>query len=159
MDVESLHDILIILHSASATLSFFAGSFLMFSPVSIPYRRFFRLYWWALVGMVILLAGAIVIYWGQYSVTERIIFPGLFVLGIYMLYRAQGANRLFKSQQPGWKSVYLEHIGFTLISLFEGFVIVSGLNSGFPGWLVALFAILGVLLGRALIGFAQRKIE
>lgn len=159
MDVESLHDILIILHSASATLSFFAGSFLMFSPVSIPYQRFFRLYWWALVGMVILLAGAIIVYWGQYSGTERIIFPGLFVLGIYMLYRAQGANRLLKSQQPDWQSVYLEHIGFTLISLFEGFVIVSGLNSGFPGWLVALFAILGVLLGRALIGFAQRKIE
>jgi membrane-associated HD superfamily phosphohydrolase len=159
MDIESLHNILIILHSASATLSFFAGIFLMFSPVSIPDQRFFRLYGWALVGMVILLAGAIVVYWGQYSSTERIIFPGLFVLGIYMLYRAQGANRLLKSQQPEWEGVYLEHIGFTLISLFEGFVIVSGLHSGFPVWLVALFAILGVLLGRALIGFAQRKVE
>ena len=46
-----------------------------------------------------------------------------------------------------------------LISLFEGFIIVSGLNSGLPGWLVAILAILGVLLGRWLIRFAQRRIE
>ena len=47
--------------------------------------------------------------------------------------------------------------GFTLISLFEGFIIVSGLNSGLPGWLVALVAIIGVLLGRWSIGVAQQR--
>lgn len=158
MDIESLHDILIILHSALATVSFFAGGFLMFSPVSISYQRFFRLYWWTLVGMVVLLAAAIVVYWRNYSEIERIVFPGLLALGVYMLYRAHQANRLQSSQQPDWKRDYIEHIGFTLISLFEGFIIVSGLNSGLPGWLVAMIAILGVLLGRWLIGFAQRRV-
>jgi hypothetical protein len=98
------------------------------------------------------------VYWTNYSSVERIIFPGLFVLGIYMLYRARNANLLRKAHQNNWTQGYIEHIGFTLISLFEGFIIVSGLNSGFPGWLVALLAILGVLAGRWMIGFAQRRV-
>ena len=76
-----------------------------------------------------------------------------------MLYRARSASRLLQVQPNAWKHDYIEHIGFTLISLFEGFIIVSGLNSGLPGWLVAILAILGVLLGRWLIRFAQRRIE
>ena len=159
MDVNSLHNVFIILHSASATLGFFAGGFLMFSPVEISYQRFFRVYWWSLVAMVVLLAAAIAVYWRNYSDIEQIVFPGLLALAVYMLYRAQRANRLLSSQQPDWKRDYIEHIGFTLISLFEGFVIVSGLNAGLSGWLVAVFAILGFLLGRGLIGFAQRRIE
>jgi hypothetical protein len=108
--------------------------------------------------MVILLAGAILVSWKNYSTLERVIFPGLFVLGIYMLYRARNANLLRKTRQNEWTQDYIEHIGFTLISLFEGFIIVSGLNSGVPGWLVALLAILGVLAGRWMIGFAQRRL-
>ena len=58
----------------------------------------------------------------------------------------------------GIKHTFIEHIGFTLISLFEGFIIVSGLNSGIPGGLVAVVAILGVLVGRWALGLAQRRI-
>ena len=99
------------------------------------------------------------VYWTQYSRIERILFPGLFGLGLYMLYRARSARQLLGSRQRNWKQAYIEHIGFTLISLFEGFIIVTGLNSGSPGWLVALFAILGVILGRWAIGFAQQRVE
>ena len=159
MNINSLHDALIVLHSAFATISFFAGSFLMLSPLSISGRRFFNWYWWALIGMVILLAGAILVYWTEYSGVERIVFPGLLILGFYMLYRARDAKSLMQNQNNDWRHDYLENIGFTLISLFEGFVIVSGLNSGLPGWLVALLAILGVLLGRWLIRLAQRSIR
>jgi hypothetical protein len=159
MDNHSIHDLLIIMHAASATISFFAGGFLIFFPRAESDRRLVGLYWWTLVGMVVLLAGAILVYWVEYSTTERIIFPGLFGLGVYMLYRAQSAKHSLKSQQVGWKRAYIEHIGFTLISLFEGFVIVSGLTSGFPGWAVGILAILGVLIGRWLIGIAQKRAE
>jgi len=158
MDTQSLHNILIILHATSATICFFAGCFLILLPKQTADQQWFSVYWGALVGMVILLAGAILVYWTNYSSVERIIFPGLFVLGIYMLYRARNANLLRKARPNDWIQGYIEHIGFTLISLFEGFVIVSGLNSGFPGWLVALLAILGVLAGRWMIGFAQRRV-
>ena len=119
----------------------------------------FSLYAWFLIGLVVFLAGAMLVYWRQYSTTERILFPGLFGLGLYMLYRARSARQLLGSRQRNWKQAYIEHIGFTLISLFEGFIIVTGLNSGSPGWLVALFAILGVILGRWAIGFVQQRVE
>ena len=157
MDIQLIHNVLIILHAAAATIGFFAGCFLVFSRRNTLTQRWFGLYWWTLVGMVVLLAGAILVFWTEYSSAERIIFPGLFALALYMLYRARSANRLLGTQQNGWRHDYIEHIGFTLISLFEGFIIVSGLNSGLPVWLVALVAILGVLVGRWSIGFAQRE--
>jgi hypothetical protein len=108
--------------------------------------------------LVVLLGSAILVYWTEYFGTERIIFPALLGLGIYMLYRARRASLLLKTQPNGWKQNYIDHIGFTLISLFEGFIIVGGLNTGIPVWLIALAAILGVLLGRWVIGLAQRRI-
>jgi uncharacterized membrane protein YfcA len=157
MDIPVLHDVLIILHAASATISFFAGGILIFSLGHASAPRWFGLYWWTLVGMVVLLAGAMLVYWAEYSGVERIVFPGLFALGIYMLYRARSASRLLQVRTPSWKHDSIEHIGFTLISLFEGFFIVSGLNLGLPGWLVAILAILGVLVGRWAIGLARRR--
>ena len=158
MDVHSLHNVLIMLHAAAAAISFFAGFFLILSLRQASNQRLFSLYLWSLVGMVVLLIGAMLVYWNEYSDTERIIFPILLGLGMFMLYRAQNANRLLKVQQKDWKLGYIEHIGFTLISLFEGFVIVTFLNAGVPGWFVALLAILGVFVGRWMIGFAQRKV-
>jgi hypothetical protein len=52
----------------------------------------------------------------------------------------------------------VEHIGFTLISLFEGFIIVGGLDLGIPGWLVAIVAVLGLFAGRGLIGSAKQRV-
>ncbi len=158
MDINSIHSVIIILHAASATLAFFAGCLLIFSPAYTSNQRLFNVYEWALISMVVLLAGAIFVYWTQYSNVERIIFPALFALSIYMLYRAWSANRLLASAQIGWEIAYIEHIGFTLISLFEGFIIVSGLNSGFPGWLVGVVAVVGLLLGRWLIGSTRRRV-
>ena len=158
MDVQPLHNVLIMLHAATAAISFFAGCLLIFAPTYISNQRLFGLYWLTLVGMVILLAGAMLVYWNEYSDTERIVFPFLLGLGMFMLYRAQNARSLLKAQQDNWKLGYIEHIGFTLISLFEGFVIVTVLNAGGPGWLVALLAVLGVFVGRSMISLAQRKI-
>jgi hypothetical protein len=157
MNIQSIHNVLIILHAGAATISFFAGGLLVLVPAYTSNRGLFSFYWWLLIGMVILLLGAIVVYWTEYTSIERIIFPGLLILAFYMLFRARSANHLLRIQPNDWKRNYIEHIGFTLISLFEGFIIVSGLNSGVPGWLVALLAILGLLAGRWLISFAQRR--
>lgn len=158
MDTESIHNIITLLHAAAAALAFLAGCLLIFSSVYLSNQKLFSVYDWALISMVILLAGAIFVYWTEYSSVERIVFPGLLVLGIYMLFRAWSANRLLASQPNAWKNNYIEHIGFTLISLFEGFIIVSGLNSGFPGWLIAVVAVTGLLIGRWLIGVNQRRV-
>jgi len=44
--------------------------------------------------------------------------------------------------------VYVEDVGFTLIALFDGFVIVGSIDLGAPGWLVIALGVVGVLIGR-----------
>src|SRR6266498_2908369 len=156
MDIQSTHYTLILLHATAATLAFFAGCLLVFSPASLSNQRVFNLYLWSLIAMVLLLAGAILIYWREYSSVERIIFPGLLGLALFMLFRAWGAGLVFATQQNHWKLGYVEHIGFTLISLFEGFIIVGGIDLGLPVWLVAAVATAGLLAGRWLIGLAKQ---
>jgi hypothetical protein len=157
MDSVSLHNILIILHTITATICFFAGCLLILSPAYASNQNLFSLYLWTLIGMTVLLAGAIFVFWEEYSDTERIVFPGLLGLALFMVFRGWGASLVLQTQQKDWKLGYVEHIGFTLISLFEGFVIVSGLNSGLPGWLVAIVAVLGLLAGRWILGSAKRR--
>ena len=108
--------------------------------------------------MALLLEGAIVAYWNKNSDIERAVFPGLLGLALFMLFRAWGAGVVIATQQKNWKLGYVEHIGFTLISLFEGFIIVAGLDLGFPGWLVAIVAIAGLLAGRWWITSLKRRV-
>ena len=159
MDIHTIHNLFIALHAASGVISLFAGGLLISSPRQLANRRLFRLYAWFLIGLVVFLAGAMLVYWTEYSTTERILFPGLFGLGLFMLYRARSAHQLLGIRRWNWRQVYIEHIGFTLISLLEGFIIVTSLNSGSPAWMVGLLAILGVVLGRWAIGFAQQRVE
>ena len=157
MDNPSLHSTFIILHTATAIVSFFAGCLLLFSRTYATNRGLFHLYFWSLAGMAVLLAGAALVNWEQYNDTERIVFPALLGLALFMLFRGWGAGLVLNTRQKGWKLGYVEHIGFTLISLFEGFIIVSGLNAGLPGWLIAIVAVLGLLAGRWLIASAKQR--
>ena len=158
MDTSSIHNTFILFHAAAATLAFVAGLLLIFSTKYFSSRGLFYLYLWSLIAMALLLAGAIAAYWSNYSDVERIVFPGLLGLSLFMLFRAWGAGIVFATQQTNWKLGYVEHIGFTLISLFEGFIIVGGLDLGLPGWLVAIVAVLGLLAGRWLIGSAKQRV-
>lgn len=158
MDIQSAHRIFIMLHGASGVVSFLAGAALIFLPQYLTNRVIFGVYSWTLVGMLIFLAGAMLVYWPEYSSIEQIIFPALLGLGLYMLYRAWSANRSLRSKQNNWKPGYIEDIGFTLISLFDGFIIIAILNAGGPGWLVAVLAVLAVLVGRWAVGLAQKRV-
>jgi hypothetical protein len=158
MDISSMHNTFILLHAATATLAFLAGWLLVSSTKYFSSRWLFYVYLWSLIAMALLLAGAIVAYWNEYSDIERVVFPGLLGLALFMLFRAWGAGVVIATQQKNWKLGYVEHIGFTLISLFEGFIIVAGLDLGFPGWLVAIVAIAGLLAGRWWITSLKRRV-
>ena len=76
--------------------------------------------------MIVFFAGAILAHVGQLEALQRGIFAGLFVLSLYMLFRGTRARTVLRVQHDDWWTIYVDHIGFTLISLFEGFIIVSG---------------------------------
>jgi hypothetical protein len=159
VNTRSLHNILIVMHAASGVISFIAGSLLLIPRERIGKPWVFRVYLAFLVGLVVFLAGAMLVYWVEYAVIERALYSGLLLLSLFMLFRAQKTRAMGRPAQSTREHDDVEHIGFTLISLFEGFVIVAIINAGGPGWLVGLLAILGIVLGRWLIGIAKQRIE
>jgi hypothetical protein len=49
MDIQPLHNILIMLHATAAAISFFVGCLLIFAPAYTSNQRLFGLYWWSLI--------------------------------------------------------------------------------------------------------------
>jgi len=159
VNTQTLHNIFIVMHAASGVISFIAGSLLLIPQGQTGKPWVFGVYLASLVGLVIFQAGAMLVDWVEYAAIERVPFSGLLLLSLFMLYRAQKARAMGRPLQNIREHDDIEHIGFTLISLFEGFVIVATINAGGPGWLVGLFAILGIALGRWLIGIAEQRME
>ena len=142
----------------SAILSFGCGYLAVLSRVTYESRRRrFGYYFVMLAGMVVFLAGAIAAHATQLAATQRVIFSGLFVLSLYMLFRAAQARSALSSQRDKWFIRYVDDIGFTLIALFEGFIIVSGIDLGAPGWLIAAAAVLGVVAGNVVVRRIQTQ--
>jgi len=97
--------------------------------------------------MVVFMAGAIVADWGHLLDGQLYICLGSCLLAIYMLYRAYRAYRAVERRGRDWGMSYVDHLGFTLISLFDGFVMVGAIDLGAPIWGVVFIAVAGVLAG------------
>lgn len=149
--VNSLHDVLISGHAIAASLCLLVGSIVVYSRKYRFDSGLFRFYLWSLGGMVIFLALAMFTEWTVYSGIERAVFTGLLGLGMYMFYRGFSARTLLKTRADGWSEAFVRHVGFTLISLFEGFVIVSALSAQAPPWLVGAIAVGGIVIGRWMV--------
>lgn len=152
--VNSAHDLLISVHAIAAGLCFLAGSIVLYSRGYRFDRGLFRFYLWSLGGMVVFLALAMLAEWTAYSGTERAVYAGLLGLGIYVLYRGVSARTVLETRTDEWSKAFVNHVGFTLIALFEGFVIVSALNAGAPVWLVGTVAVIGIVAGRRMVDAA-----
>jgi len=50
---------------------------------------------------------------------------------------------------------YIGHVGFTLISLFVGFLVVGAIDLDLPGWLVGVVAV-GAVVG-GIVGIKKLK--
>jgi hypothetical protein len=140
-----LHSVLIVLHAAAGVLCFAAG--LLCIPLRAVGSWRFRIYAGSLVAMLGFVIGSIAYSWVDLDVATRLIFTGLVALGVYMVWRASRAYVRLTRQDLGWQPKYLDDIGFTLISLFDGFVIVGAIDLGMPVWLVVLAAVTGVAIG------------
>jgi hypothetical protein len=154
-----IHNTLIAIHAAGGIISFIIGVLILF-PLGggrINLRFLSMLFLGALVLMLIFLITVVVTDWPSLDNVQRAIFGGLNILGLYMIWRAFQAYQLLLTQPSGWEPKYTGHIGFNLISLFEGFVIISAIDLGAPGWLVGLLAVLGVVIGRWVVHLASSR--
>jgi hypothetical protein len=86
--------------------------------------------------MVLFLVLAVALDWGTLATVSRLVFGALTVLALYVGWRGWQAFQDLQRRGTGWTASYLDDIGFTLIALFDGFVIIGALDLGAPVWLV-----------------------
>lgn len=76
----------------------------------------------------------------------------LIVLALYMLHRARQAHgTVHAATTSSGRHHYMDSIGFVLISLFNGFVVVSAPDLGAPPWLIAGLAVAATMAGHRFI--------
>ncbi|GHO83777.1 hypothetical protein [Dictyobacter formicarum] len=140
------HLLMIIFHATSATAAFIVGLALLFQRDLLRQRQLAMALVVLLILLEIFLILAILSHLTSLAMVQQIVFGGLGLLGLYMIWRALQALVLLR-QAPDNQGAVMDHVGFNLISLFDGFAIVSAIDLQAPGWLVAIIAIGAVALG------------
>ena len=146
------HAILITLHATAAVTAFVAGC------LASRKRAYFTLYFWSLDALVLFLAAVVALDCPGLDATSRVLFIALVGLGGYMTGQAVEARRLRPVDGPEQSVHVIDHVGFTLIALFDGFVVILTLDLGAPAWLAVAAAAAGVVVGRAAIASIKRPV-
>ncbi len=155
MTDRTLHSLLIDVHAAAGVAAFALG-FIVLRPHSTLLPRTFRAYLGTLWMMVSFLIVAVVVDWGSIGMARRVLYGGLSTLALYVGRRGWQAHGERVEGAPD-QSQYIEDVGFTLIALFDGFVIVGALDLGAPVWLVVTVGALGIFLGRLGVRRVKRE--
>ncbi|MGH3319248.1 MAG: hypothetical protein ACRDN9_03540 [Streptosporangiaceae bacterium] len=130
-----LHTTLIALHALSGVIAFLTGC------LAVQRRSYFRVYFWSLASLVLSLAAAIAVSWTGLGTPMRALFVAFVALGGYMVWRAVQARRILLTSLAHPTSRYLDHLGFTLVALFDGFAVIAVFDLGAPGWLAAVVGV------------------
>ena len=130
------HTVLIALHALTGTVALVAGC--------VAHRRLalFGVYLWSVVATVTFLAAAVAEEWARLDTLSRSLFTAFTVLGAVMVRLAFDARRL----PPGSES-YVDRVGFTVVALFDAFIVITVLNLGAPVWLVVASGVAVAIAG------------
>ena len=152
-----VHTILILLHAGLAVASFVLGCLLLAAlPESERSARFAAFFWCTLAAMVCLIA-VMLLDWPGLPTTKRIAFAILAVLAVYLMVRAVQAWRTLIRKPARWRKSFIGHVGFVMISLFDGFCIVAAVDLGMPPPVTITVAVLGVVVGVLILRALVRR--
>ena len=153
----TLHSALIVVQTVAALAAFVVGCLVLRpAPNATQGELTLRVHQAALIVMAASLGAAVAVAWGNRTGAARATFAGLTVLALVTVWRAWHAGRVRATRSTGWTSMYVHDVGFTLITLFEGFVIVGAIDLGAPVWVVVALAVLGVATGRMVVDRVDR---
>lgn len=144
------HTVFIVLHAALGVVAFAAGC------RALGHSRALGTYWWSLLGMAVFLVLAVAVEWRVLDPATHVVFGALVVLAVVMVARGWAAWRLQRMAAPSGRS--FDHVGFTLVSLFDAFVVVTVLNAGAPGWLIAATGVVVGVAGHFVLVAVRRRV-
>jgi hypothetical protein len=140
------HSLLIAAHAGTGGIALIAGC------VTIVRRRWFGIYFGALIAMEVFLVMAIAARWSTTGTSAQILFSAFALLGLFMVWRANQARRAPLGHD------YVEHVGFTLVALFDAFIVILVLNLGAEPWLVAGSGVLIAVAGHFVLRAVHRRL-
>jgi hypothetical protein len=146
------HDTFIAVHAVAGTLALAAG------VAVVGWRTLFGVYFWSLIVMAVTLVGGVATGWPSEPVGTNVVFSALIVLAAFMVLQGVQARSVWRAVPGRTSARLLDPVGFTLISLFDGFVIVAVLTRGGPVWLAVAAGVLGVVVGRAAMHRATARV-
>lgn len=135
------HTSFIAAHAVAGGIAFVTGC------VTLARRVLFGTYLWSLVAMEALLALAIAADWATIDTAARILFIVFCLVGVLMIWRADQARRIRATESAAPSASYVAHVGFTLVALFDAFVVIVVLDAGAAIWLVTAVGILVAVAG------------
>jgi hypothetical protein len=150
-----MYTIAIVLHATCAVAAFVLGFVLIFQSNLLRQLQLARALVVLLILMGVFLVIAILSHLTSLPTIKQLIFGGLVILLVYIIWRAVQAETVLTKQRPEDQLKVIDDVGFVLISLFDGFAIVLALDLQAPGWLVAIIAVGAVGVG--IFGLSVRK--
>lgn len=150
---------LLMVHASAGVGGLITGVAALTPPALIDGRGWMRRIY--LICVAALLASMVVLVtidWDDLDAGGRVAFVALIGLGVIMGYRLARAHREAAHQRGGWRERYVDHVYFTYISLWEGFVILPALNLPLPQLAVPLAAAAVLLIGHTVIARFRARI-
>lgn len=150
---------LLVLHVTSGVAGLFFGVLALRPPRTDDGRALWRvLYACCLVALMLGLVGLVAYDWSSLDGVARIVFVGLAGLGAVIIARMVLAWRVTRSAPRGWEQKYIDHIFFTYVSLWVGFLIVPAINSPLPIVVVPLVVVAVPAVGVFAVSRYKRRV-
>lgn len=153
-----MRDLLIAIHAVAGVLAFLAGLELVRNARDGRNSDAFGRYEGALVVVVAALAPAVLLDWSDLTAGIRVVFAALTALALLLVARADRARRLRDDRSVVARRTIVDHVGFTLVALVVGFVVVTAANLGLPAWGATATGAATVLIGHRRVVAARRAI-
>lgn len=161
-----LRGVVVGVHAAAGILGLVAGVW-AFAPPRADDRdrdqrrnqdRIRRLYLPCIAVLLVTLAVLIALDWVDLDAGARVAFLALAGLAAVMLYRLVLAGREARARAAGWQRRYVQHVYFTYVSLWIGFLVLPALNLPLPQVTVPLAAAAVLVIGSILVKRYKRSL-
>lgn len=153
-----MHDLLIVVHAVAGTTAFVLGVAVLAALRNGDCPPLFRSYYVSVSVMAATLTAAVGIDWNNLATGTQLVFASLCGLALYVVSRAERARRRMPLASAGDRHGLVDDVGFTLVALLDGFVIVTAVNLSAPPWAVGVLALLVILAGHRAISSVSRAI-
>lgn len=150
----ALRNSLIAVHVISGAAAFVLGALLAVRRGHRPAQVLLYVITLALTALFV--TGAVILDWHGLTAATRGLFAALLALAFYTVWRGWQARSKLAAAAPRLPGA-LDDLGFTLITLFTGFVVILAGDLGGPVWLVVTLGIVAVATGRRLTSLNKAR--